>query len=292
MDDDSVVTDSADPWAIDPLAMPETVEALAAWLTRRAEHDAQLVALGHNPYLALAGAYGFGDVCATITSTIIATETIASEQWEEMLRRLERGGRLHSIRNLLCARYAWAIPNEAALSALSALGPLVEIGAGTGYWAALLRAQGVNIRAYDVRPPRSIGSKNHYHAGGDTRDQGWGLWTDVRYGTTMSASAHGDRALLLCWPPFETKMASDALRAYPGDIVCYIGESAGGCTADDAFYARLEREWTEIATLHLPQWYGVHDNLHIFRRTRYGAHGRAIYGRVSQIITTGGDHAR
>ena len=40
-------------------------------------------------------------------------------------------------------RYAWAIPDERALRVLAHYGPVVEIGAGKGYWCALLRARGV-----------------------------------------------------------------------------------------------------------------------------------------------------
>ena len=31
--------------------------------------------------------------------------------------------------------------------------PLVEVGAGTGYWAALLRGRGARVFAYDRDPP-------------------------------------------------------------------------------------------------------------------------------------------
>ena len=47
----------------------------------------------------------------------------------------------------------FGVPNEAALALVAKYGPLVEVGAGTGYWAALLRARGVDVDAYDVQPP-------------------------------------------------------------------------------------------------------------------------------------------
>lgn len=49
----------------------------------------------------------------------------------------------------LVRRYAWAVPDAAAIAALAARSPLVEIGAGTGYWARLLAAAGADIIAYD-----------------------------------------------------------------------------------------------------------------------------------------------
>jgi hypothetical protein len=49
--------------------------------------------------------------------------------------------------------YAWAIPDARALRILAALGPLVEVGCGKGYWARLLRDYGVDVVAYDIAPP-------------------------------------------------------------------------------------------------------------------------------------------
>ena len=33
---------------------------------------------------------------------------------------------------------------------------MIEVGAGTGYWASLLQARGVNITAYDLQPPSAV----------------------------------------------------------------------------------------------------------------------------------------
>ena len=74
--------------------------------------------------------------------------------------------------------FAFAVPSEAALSAIEALKrPIVEVGAGkfllisivwdirmtscfvctgTGYWTALMRRRGVDVVAYDRYPPTTI----------------------------------------------------------------------------------------------------------------------------------------
>jgi hypothetical protein len=63
---------------------------------------------------------------------------------------VDRGTKL---RNTLVAKTAWAVPSEAALNRILECGPVVEVGAGTGYWAALLANRGGNIIAYDIAPP-------------------------------------------------------------------------------------------------------------------------------------------
>ena len=54
------------------------------------------------------------------------------------------------IRDHLSRKYAFGVPGNYALDCLARYGPLVEIGAGTGYWARCLRERGVDIFAYDV----------------------------------------------------------------------------------------------------------------------------------------------
>ena len=48
------------------------------------------------------------------------------------------------------------------MDALAERAPLVEVGAGLGYWAAALRAGGVPVLALDSHPPGGAAS-NSYH---------------------------------------------------------------------------------------------------------------------------------
>ena len=47
---------------------------------------------------------------------------------------------------------SFGIPSAAALEAIARHGPIIEVGAGTGYWAGLLQAMGVDIIAFDAEP--------------------------------------------------------------------------------------------------------------------------------------------
>jgi hypothetical protein len=60
--------------------------------------------------------------------------------------------------------YAYAPPNAAALEALLARSPLLELGAGTGYWVRLLRGAGADVLALDIAPPGpAAAAANTYH---------------------------------------------------------------------------------------------------------------------------------
>ena len=123
--------------------------------------------------------------------------------------------------------------NGRALDAIGRFAPIVELGAGTGYWAYLLAARGVDIVAYDLAPPDQV--PNAYKL--DPR-----TWTTVRPGGVEILSEHPDRPLFLCWPGYRDAFANDALAAYAGQHVLYIGEDRGGNTANPAFFDQLGDE--------------------------------------------------
>lgn len=158
------------------------------------------------------------------------------------------------MRHELVMKYSWAVPTDEALDTIKrhSENGLVEIGAGTGYWAGLLRARGVDVVAYDLQPYDS------YNADGQ--------WSEVLRGGQSKVREHPDRTLFLCWPPYNRPMAREALRYYAGDTLVYIGEGYGGCTGDDRFHRQLNLHWSEVEDVGLPQWYGIHDGLMVYKR--------------------------
>jgi len=43
------------------------------------------------------------------------------------------------------------------------LKPIIEVGAGTGYWARYLQCKGVDVTPFDICPPGSSNQMNDYH---------------------------------------------------------------------------------------------------------------------------------
>lgn len=163
-------------------------------------------------------------------------------------------------REKLTGEYAWAIPNEAALQALVAVSPIVEIGAGRGYWAWCLQERGADVVAYDVAPP-DVKENNYFR-----KWFGKPTFTKVLQGGHECALIHSDRTLFLCWPDYESPFAADCLRVFTGTTVAYVGEGYGGCTGDDEFHAMLDADFEDAEEIDIPQWRGVHDRLWIYKR--------------------------
>jgi len=154
-------------------------------------------------------------------------------------------------------RYAFGVPNHAALQTIARYSPIIELGAATGYWAYLLRNRGVDIVAYDLAPPDQ--TDNAYKFEPRT-------WTQVRRGGVEVLDQHADRALFLCWPGYRDTFADEALARFAGTVLIYVGEAAGGHTANDAFFDRLQREWVLQEQIAIPQWSGAHDCMTISYR--------------------------
>src|SRR5262245_54738552 len=188
------------------------------------------------------------------------------------------------VRDAAVSRYGFAIPTPEAMELLRAHSPngIVEIGAGTGYWAMLAARLGVDVRAFDIAPPPS--ADNPWFAGS-------AAWYPVERESHHVVSRFPDRTLLIIWPtkneiwPVETL---DLYAASGGKTVAHVGEGPGEKTGDTAFHSRLgelesclqcvhgivdaacscddPRQWTGVARLELPHWPGCDDDLGIYER--------------------------
>ncbi|MFI0367561.1 hypothetical protein ACH35V_06750 [Actinomadura sp. 1N219] len=161
--------------------------------------------------------------------------------------RPEGSARLAFARMLLQATYAYAVPAPQTIGWMRefcANLPIVELGAGRGYWAAQLANSGLSVEAYDSEPPdktenisfpRAVGQADIWHPVGELND-------------FATRARPANYTLFLCWPPgWGDTMASEALTLFEdagGERLIYIGEPEGGKTGNDAFFDALSARWT------------------------------------------------
>jgi len=177
---------------------------------------------------------------------------------EWILRESLVDGPAMVVRQILTRTYAWSIPTPGDLTWIKnrlRSQAVVEIGAGTGYWAWQLRQVGLNVVAYDANAagPNEYCEAIQYHP--------------VRLGGPADAADHPDRALLLCWPPRRRDVAAEALAAYRGDELIYIGGFDSAVMASTSFFRALEQGWTEVgASGHHVTFDMIHDHVTYWRR--------------------------
>lgn len=193
----------------------------------------------------------------TITDDLQASSNPYLEIFELMEKRYGTSDCRRFCRDSMVRKYSWAVPNEEALATIMKYGAIVEIGAGTGYWAALLRQRGANLIAYDSHLAET--GRNSFVFKGHS-------WTDVLPGTEAAAAYHPDRSLMLCWPPENDQMAYLALKSYKGGILIYVGEEPSGCTADKNFHELVRNEWQLKQRIDLPRWHLLHDSVYVYSR--------------------------
>jgi len=188
-------------------------------------------------------------------------------------------------RTSLCTYFAWAVPNAKAIRTLVDLKqPILEVGAGTGYWAWLLSQKGVDTAAYDLAD--SQGGQKHRFRHSIVKD---GSVEQV------SAPEHSNRILLVCWPDIVGDSAQDdadrgsfgteTLKTYQGDTVVHIGElestgvaaaangwgnpfPPGGSSTSAAFQKELVECFELKETVHLPNWPPYNSHMTVWVRKK------------------------
>lgn len=179
-------------------------------------------------------------------------------------------------RREVCATYGFAVPTPEALKLIASYGDVIEIGAGTGFWAELLRDQGIDVMAVDPM-------ENDW-----TQWFPSGLVGHVEMGDHTSCVRYPERTLLMIWPSMDS-WAGEALQLFAeagGQRVVYIGEGCGGCTANDSFFEQVGEcyhydndgkhnacphpppQWEISTKLEIPCWEGLHDQLWVLERRK------------------------
>lgn len=165
-------------------------------------------------------------------------------------------------------QYAWAIPDNRALHILTQFGPIVEMGAGRGYWARLLQLKGVDIVCFDLNVTTNATCEENKS------------WLEVSQGTPKDLAKHADRALMLAYPDdfdeSDDSMALECLDHYNGEVVLHIGEFLGhtlclpdpwGRTSAPEFQVRLAATYHKVLQVPLPNWHSSMDCLSVWKRT-------------------------
>jgi hypothetical protein len=149
-----------------------------------------------------------------------------------------------------------SIPCREAVELLRPLSPLVEVGAGTGYWSALLAAAGLDVVATDLEPElNSYGAEVGRHFPVRALD------------AVRAVEAYPERNVFCSWPTLHGTWLTDAARLIlPGKHLALIAEDRGGVTADAGLFDLLDHAFTQSARLELPQFPPHLDRLTIWRR--------------------------
>lgn len=178
-------------------------------------------------------------------------------RWEKSKTRLTRWSsrddylndpmyREFRLREEVILKYGFALLDRRAIEAMRPYAPLLEIGAGSGYWTYELRKYGVDCIATDPM----WGRYGFFHGKYQGKHRRWDHhYTNIETLEAVDAlRRYPNRNLLIVWPDYHQSWAAEALETFTGQVVIYMGEGYGNATADDRFHELLDERFGD-------QWY-------------------------------------
>lgn len=171
----------------------------------------------------------------------------------------------------VCDKFSWifsySIPTDEAINEMKKYSPIIEMGAGLGYWAWILRNENCVIESFDNKSYfNKIIENNSYSLKSISNPE---YWIEVKDGNPdILKTNYENYTLFLSWPISEKEgeMASDCLKYYSGNNLLYVGELEGGHTGGELFLSLLNSEWLLKRKIRLPSWPGYDDNFYIYEK--------------------------
>lgn len=167
---------------------------------------------------------------------------------------------LRELRKAFRRVWGFSVPSAEAVAAIRALdAPLVEIGAGSGYWTALLSAAGLDVVGTDLEA-----------TGEGPYGSGLGrLAPLVALGGPQAVAAYPDRDVFCSWPTQGGKWAlAAAWTVKVGRAFVLISDPRGGVVGTPGLHRYLATRYRLEATAPVPQFPQVDDALMVYRRIR------------------------
>jgi hypothetical protein len=159
------------------------------------------------------------------------------------------------MRFLYAEIFGYGVPCREVIDEVAKYSPLLELGAGNGFWTFWLRKKGCDIIATDAGEP-DLYTKNR--------------WIDdlLPLDAVTAVNSFPDRNILIVWPHFTAYWPVEIIgKMKRSQILCYVGEGPLGCCAPPSFFLEMNRCGLKmIYASPSPSWPKVSDYLAIYMK--------------------------
>lgn len=177
----------------------------------------------------------------------------------------ERFEQSHKERKKFIQKYGFSIYSRETLDILaqylkSQEDPTLEIFAGSGYLSDKLSKRGVSIIASD----KGAESFQKYKINNVYKRD---IECDVHALNLQEFSS-----VIMAWPEMNTNAYLVAQKMAAGQVLIYIGEDEGGCTASEEFFSEVNTNWEAMTELqnalntHHYNFLSVYDRFFVYRK--------------------------
>lgn len=175
---------------------------------------------------------------------------------------LEGIRKVHQLRQRVVETYGFSVLTREVVNRLAPYGPFLEVGAGTGYWSYELRRAGCISIATDIYEPGAAAVPDLRYP--FRRLQGF---VDVIATPAQEAvREHAEKTLLMVWPEAGEEWSYDALTAYAGGRLIYVGVPERGRPQDDRFHDEIEQGWRLETRIRIPRFPAYQDAVFVYSR--------------------------
>ncbi|MGA9719860.1 MAG: hypothetical protein WBQ79_16390 [Acidobacteriaceae bacterium] len=170
--------------------------------------------------------------------------------------------KIHELRQKVVATYGFAVLTRKVVNQLIPYGPFIEVGAGTGYWSYELQRAGCSSIATDICSQEAASASDPRY----TFRRSPCFVNVLAIPAQQAVRQHADKTLLMVWPETGEEWSYEALTAYSGTGLIYVGAIERGRPADDRFHDEIERSWRLETRIRIPRFPGHHDAVSVYRR--------------------------
>lgn len=155
--------------------------------------------------------------------------------------------------------FSFALPSSDALRAITALSPILEVGAGTGAWSMLLQMVGADVIATDA-----CGHSNTRYV----QQAMAGHYFPIEGRRAEEAVLrHPHRNVLAVWPCLGDPWMFYAAHAMqPGTRLALVHAGRRGCIAEPKLFDLLDSRFVLESEMAIPRWPGMQDRLGIWKK--------------------------
>ena len=161
-------------------------------------------------------------------------------------------------RTAFIKQFSFAVPCREVLDALQSLEPILEVGAGTGFWTHLMNQRGIDAWSTDVPQMHN----EHEQAIG-----AFGLNEEMD--AERAVRTYPSMNVFISWPVYWSDWPERAISAMESDqyLAC-IDDGRRGQTGSERFYDILDRDFEKlnVLTFGQPSWPRQYDAFHVWRK--------------------------